>query len=185
MGWLDYTLKLDDKIISDMEEIAKEVNEKATVLLVVGIGGSYLGTEAAIDSLKPAFSNEIARKNGKLAVYFVGQNISADYISELLEHIKDESVYVNVISKSGTTTEPAIAFRILKNFVEQKYGKDEAKNRIIATTDAKKGALRTLADQEGYRTFVIPDDIGGRFSVICPVGLFCQSLVREFQYVIS
>lgn len=170
LGWIDYPLNITDKFISEINEIADEIRDKATVLIVVGIGGSYLGAKSAIDSLRNAFVNEIGRKNNKLAIYFLGQNMSPAYIKELLEHIKGESVYVNVISKSGTTTEPAVAFRIIKEFMENEYKNDAAK-RIIATTDEKRGALRTLATNEGYRTFVIPDDVGGRFSVITPVGL--------------
>lgn len=184
VGWLDYSFNMSEELLTNIEEIAKEIREKADALLVIGIGGSYLGAKAALESLRSTFVNQNASKYGELAIYFIGQNMSAEYMSELFEHIKGESVYVNVISKSGTTTEPAIAFRLVKAYMEAQYGKEEAKNRIIATTDAARGALRTLSDQEGYRTFVIPDDIGGRFSVITPVGLLpmaCANIsIREF-----
>lgn len=184
LGWLDYSLDLKEELLKEIEDIAEEIKQKADVLLVIGIGGSYLGAKAALESLRNSFINNNAKKYGKLDIYFIGQNMSAEYISELFEHIKGQSVYANVISKSGTTTEPAIAFRIVKSYIEALYGKEEAKNRIIATTDEKRGALRTLSDQEGYRTFVIPDDVGGRFSVITPVGLLpiaCADIsIRDF-----
>lgn len=171
LGWLDYPLNIDDELMSSIQAVADEIREKATVLVVVGIGGSYLGAKSAIECLQETFQNEKSRKNGDLAIYFLGQNLSPRYMNELFEHIKDESIYVNVISKSGTTTEPAVGFRFMKKIIEEKYGMQEASKRIIATTDAKRGALKELSNKAGYRTFVIPDDVGGRFSVITPVGL--------------
>ena len=142
------------------------------VLVVIGIGGSYLGARAAIECLGHSFRNNLNKEERKTPeIYFAGNNISSTYLIDLLDVIKDKDVSLNVISKSGTTTEPAIAFRVLKEFLENKYGKDEAAKRIYATTDAKKGALKQVSDEEGYETFVIPDDVGGRFSVLTPVGL--------------
>lgn len=171
VGWVDYPNQLTDVFIKEIQDIADEVIEKATTLLVVGIGGSYLGAQSALTALTPTFSNETAIRTGKgLKIYFVGHQMSASYTNALLDHVKDEDIYVNVISKSGTTTEPAVAFRLVKQLMEEKYG-DQAVNRIIATTDQARGALKQLADQSGMRTFVIPDDVGGRFSVLTPVGL--------------
>ncbi len=144
----------------------------AIVLIVIGIGGSYLGARAAIEMLSHSFHSALdASKRKTPQIFFVGNNISSTYMADLLEVIEGKDVSVNVISKSGTTTEPAIAFRIFKDILEKKYGKEEAAKRIYATTDAKRGALRQLADEQGYETFVIPDDIGGRFSVMSAVGL--------------
>lgn len=142
------------------------------MFIVIGIGGSYLGSRAAIEMISNTFYNNLDKNQRKVPqIYFAGNNISSTYMADLLELVKDKDICVNVISKSGTTTEPAIAFRIFKELLENKYGKEGAKERIFATTDAAKGALRTLADSEGYETFVIPDDVGGRFSVLTPVGL--------------
>ena len=135
------------------------------MLLVIGIGGSYLGAKSAIEMLKPYFGYKGTE------VIFVGHQISSTYVNELVEYVKDKEIAINVISKSGTTTEPAIAFRIFRELVEKKYGKEEAKNRIYATTDKKKGALKGLATENGYETFVVPDDVGGRYSVLTAVGL--------------
>ena len=143
----------------------KRIQSQSQVLLAIGIGGSYLGARAAIEMLKKYFNQT------GVEVIFVGNQISSTYVAELLEYLKDKDFSINVISKSGTTTEPAIAFRIFKEYIEERYGKAEAKNRIYATTDKAKGALKTLADAEGYMTFVVPDDVGGRFSVLTPVGL--------------
>lgn len=172
VGWLDLPLNYDKDEFERVKKAAKRVQENADVLLVVGIGGSYLGARAAIEFLCNTFYNNMKKEDRKTPeIYFVGQNISSTYMTHLMKLIEGKSVYVNVISKSGTTTEPAIAFRIIKEYVEKKYGKDGAKERIIATTDAKKGALKQLANEEGYETFVVPDDVGGRFSVLTPVGL--------------
>jgi glucose-6-phosphate isomerase len=167
LGWVDYLRKLDSSVIDKIKDISSEIKKNADVLIVVGIGGSYLGSKAVIESFANSFTGTV---NGGVKVIFAGQNLSSLYMDELLDEIKDKSVYVNVISKSGTTTEPAIAFRIIKKFMEEKYGEDSS-NRIIATTDISKGALRSLSDIKGYRTFIIPDDVGGRYSVLTPVGL--------------
>jgi len=172
VGWVDYTKKIANEDIEKINAIAKDIREKADVFIVIGIGGSYLGSKAVLDALLHPFHNELSKEKRKAPkIYFAGNQISGTYLSFLLEMIENESVFLNVISKSGTTTEPAVAFRILKAAVEKKYGKQEARRRIVATTDASKGALRQLASQEGYETFIIPDDVGGRYSVITPVGL--------------
>ncbi len=142
----------------------------ADYVVVVGIGGSYLGARAVIDGLSHSFDYLLSNRKNPVML-FAGQNIGEDYTAELLELLEDKSFGVVVISKSGTTTEPAIAFRLLKELCEKKFGKDGARKRIIAVTDKAKGALRTLADREGYKTFIIPDNVGGRFSVLTPVGL--------------
>lgn len=171
LGWLDYSDDISEDLIKDIQETADSIRKDADVLLVVGIGGSYLGAKSAIEALRVPFYNEKSKDaaNGP-KVYFIGHHLGANYMRALLEHVQDMSVYVNVISKSGTTTEPAVAFRLVKAFMDKKYGA-QAKSRIIATTDEKRGALKSLADQETYKTFVIPDDVGGRFSVFTPVGL--------------
>ena len=164
LGWTDYTDAVESSMYDKVKEIASEMRSEAEALIVVGIGGSYLGSRAVIDALTHSFRKDFE-------VYFAGNSISGTYLKELMDVVKEKNVYVNVISKSGTTTEPAIAFRYIKNFMEEKYGKEESRKRIIATTDKARGALRTLAEMEGYRTFIIPDDVGGRFSVFTPVGL--------------
>lgn len=170
LGWVELPSQITDAQFSDLEATAASLRAKADYVVVVGIGGSYLGARAVIDALNNSFDwLQTNRKNP--VILYAGQNIGEDYTHELLEFLKDKSFAVIVISKSGTTTEPALAFRLLKEMVESKYSKAEAKERIVAITDAKKGALRTLATQEGYKTFVIPDDVGGRFSVLTPVGL--------------
>ncbi|MDO5575843.1 MAG: glucose-6-phosphate isomerase [Fibrobacter sp.] len=166
LGWLDLP-KAMSKSVALINEKAAEIREKTDVMICIGIGGSYLGARAAIEYLSPTF--EDARKP---RIVFCGHSINSDYIADLLDLVKDKSVSVNVISKSGTTTEPGIAFRIIRQWMEQRYGKKEAASRIIATTDPAKGALRKLANEEGYATFGIPSDVGGRFSVLTPVGLF-------------
>ncbi len=172
IGWVDLPINYDKEEFDRVKAAAKKIQETADVLIVIGIGGSYLGARAAIEALTHSFYNNLNKDDRKTPeVYFAGNSISGKYLSDLLDVIKDKDVCLNVISKSGTTTEPAIAFRILKSYVEEKYGKEEAKNRIFATTDKEKGALRTLADQEGYETFVIPDVVGGRYSILTPVGL--------------
>ena len=166
LGWLQLPLNHQEELLNSIEGVAKEISEKATVLIVIGVGGSYLGTKAVHDALKPYFGgNEKGPE-----IVFAGQNMSGAYIQQLLRYIEDKQVFINVISKSGTTTEPAIAFRILRSYMEERYG-EEAVERIIVTTDREKGALKQLADEKGYRAFVIPDDIGGRYSVLTPVGL--------------
>lgn len=165
LGWLDLPVEYDKKELASILAAAKRIQKQSQVLLAIGIGGSYLGARAAIEMLKKYFNNK------GVEVIFVGNQISSTYASELLDYLKDKEFSINVISKSGTTTEPAIAFRIFKEYIEKRYGKAEAKNRIYATTDKARGALKTLADAEGYETFVVPDDVGGRFSVLTPVGL--------------
>ena len=170
MGWVNLPSSISDAELSDMETTVDSLKSRVDVVVVIGIGGSYLGSKAVIEALSNNFSQlQTDRKNP--LVLFAGQNISEDYLFELREVLKTKSYALVVISKSGTTTEPALAFRFLKKDIEEKYGKEEAKTRIIAITDAKRGALKTLATQEGYKTFVIADDIGGRFSVLTPVGL--------------
>lgn len=165
IGWLNWANNYDKDEFSRIKEVAAKVRENTEVFVVCGIGGSYLGARAAIEMMNGLYGDN------KPEIIYMGNTFSSTYISQVMNHIKDKEVTVNVISKSGTTTETALAFRILKQFMEEKYGED-AKNRIIATTDKARGTLKALADKEGYETFVIPDDIGGRFSVITPVGLF-------------
>lgn len=172
LGWVELPNNYDIEEFDRIKKSAEKIKSDSDVLLVIGIGGSYLGSRAAIEMASHSFRNNLSKEDRKSPeIYYVGHNISSTYIMDLLDVIKDKDVSINVISKSGTTTEPAIAFRIFKEFVEKKYGKEEASKRIYATTDAKRGALRQLADEEGYETFIIPDDVGGRFSVLTPVGL--------------
>ena len=172
LGWVELPNNYDKEEFDRIKKAAEKIKSDSDVLLVIGIGGSYLGARAAIEMCSHSFRNNLNKEDRNAPeIYFVGNNISSTYMMDLLDVIKDKDVSINVISKSGTTTEPAIAFRIFKDFLEKKYGKEEASKRIYATTDAKKGALKKLADEEGYETFVIPDDVGGRFSVLTPVGL--------------
>ena len=172
LGWVNLPNDYNKEEFDRIKKAAEKVKSDSDVLLVIGIGGSYLGARAAIEMASHSFRNNLSKEDRKSPeIYFVGQNISSTYMMDLLDVIKDKDVSINVISKSGTTTEPAIAFRIFKDFLEKKYGKEEASKRIYATTDSSKGALRQLADEEGYETFIIPDDVGGRFSVLTPVGL--------------
>lgn len=164
IGWLNWANNYDKDEFSRIKEVAAKVRENTEVFVVCGIGGSYLGARAAIEMMNGLYGDN------KPEIIYMGNTFSSTYIAQVMNYIKDKEVTVNVISKSGTTTETALAFRILKQFMEEKYGED-AKNRIIATTDKARGTLKALADKEGYETFVIPDDIGGRFSVITPVGL--------------
>ncbi|TFZ39658.1 glucose-6-phosphate isomerase [Soehngenia longivitae] len=171
-GWLDLSLHFDHDEYHRLLMKAEEIRNNADYLIVIGIGGSYLGARAVIEALNHSFYNLIEDdKRSAPKILFAGNNLSGKYLSDLFEIIKDKEVYVNVISKSGTTTEPAIAFRFFKKFMEDKYGKEGAKKRIIATTDKSRGSLKELANINGYETFVIPDDIGGRYSVLTPVGL--------------
>ena len=172
LGWIDLPINYDkdefDRILKASEKIQKD----SEVLLVIGIGGSYLGARAAIEFLRHNFYNSVSKEVRKTPeIYFVGNNISTRYMTHLIDVIGDRDFSINIISKSGTTTEPAIAFRIFKKLLIDKYGKKEAAKRIYATTDKAKGALKHLADEEGYETFVVPDDIGGRYSVLTAVGL--------------
>ncbi|MDG5816273.1 glucose-6-phosphate isomerase [Chitinispirillales bacterium ANBcel5] len=167
LGWLELPKAIDPATLKQISEKAEQIRSKADVLICVGIGGSYLGAKAAIEYLSPSFE-----QMRKPQIIFAGHTINSDYLSDLLESLKDKEVAVNVISKSGTTTEPGIAFRVIRHWMEQRYGRKEAASRIIATTDPSKGALRKLANEEGYSAFEIPGDVGGRFSVLTPVGLF-------------
>ena len=170
LGWVELPDMITNESLSDIEATAKSLKTIADYVVVVGIGGSYLGARAVIDALNNSF-DWLQTKRENPVILYAGQNIGEDYTAELLEFLQDKSFAVVVISKSGTTTEPAIAFRLLKELIESKFGKSGAKDRIVAITDEKRGALRTLADQEGYKTYVIPDDVGGRYSVLTPVGL--------------
>lgn len=172
LGWIDLPVNYDKEEFARIQQAAKKIREDSDALIVIGIGGSYLGAKAAIDMLSHSFYNVLPKDQRKgPEIYFAGNNISSTYISHLLEALEGKDISVNVISKSGTTTEPAIAFRIFRELLEKKYGKEEARKRIYATTDRARGALKSLADAEGYETFVIPDDVGGRYSVLTAVGL--------------
>lgn len=172
VGWVDHPLNYDKEEFVRIKKAAEKIKSDSDALIVIGIGGSYLGAKAAIDMLSHSFHNVMPKSKRKAPeIYFVGNNISSTYIADLLEVIEGKEISVNVISKSGTTTEPAIGFRIFKEYMENKYGKEGATKRIYATTDKAKGALKQLATEEGYETFVVPDDIGGRFSVLTAVGL--------------
>ena len=172
LGWHDLPRKYDKREFKRIQAAAKKIRENSDVLVVIGIGGSYLGAKAAIEMLTHTFYNYLPNeKRGGPEIYFAGTNISGTYLTHLMELIGDRDFSLNIISKSGTTTEPAIAFRILKNKLIEKYGRIGAKDRIFATTDKSRGALKKLADGEGYETFVVPDDVGGRFSVLTAVGL--------------
>ncbi|MFD4932212.1 glucose-6-phosphate isomerase [Peribacillus butanolivorans] len=168
LGWVDLQIHYDKDEFERIKQVAERIRDNSDALIVIGVGGSYLGARAAIEALTHSFHNQV---NNTTQVYFAGHNISSTYMAHLLELLEDKDISVNVISKSGTTTEPAIAFRILREYMEKKYGKEEARKRIYATTDQAKGALKKLADEEGYETFVIPDDVGGRYSVLTSVGL--------------
>ncbi|MBP1930167.1 glucose-6-phosphate isomerase [Ammoniphilus resinae] len=169
LGWVDLPLHYDREEFARVKEAAKRIQSDSQALVVIGIGGSYLGARAAIEMLSPAYYNQGGRKVPE--IYFAGNSVSAPYLSRLLELLEGKDLSVNVISKSGTTTEPALAFRFFRELLEKKYGKEGAKKRIYATTDREQGALKKLADREGYETFVIPDDVGGRYSVLTAVGL--------------
>ncbi|AIQ62898.1 Glucose-6-phosphate isomerase [compost metagenome] len=171
-GWIDLPQTYDKEEFARIQAAAKKIQGDSEVLIVIGIGGSYLGARAAIESLTHSFYNNLDKSKRKTPeIYFAGNNISSTYVTHLLQLIEGKDFSVNVISKSGTTTEPAIAFRIFRAALEKKYGKEEARKRIYATTDKARGALKTLATEEGYETFVIPDDVGGRYSVLTAVGL--------------
>ena len=172
LGWMDLPVDYDKDEFARIKKAAEKIRSDSDVLIVIGIGGSYLGARAAIEMLTNSFYNSIDKEKRKSPqIFYAGNSISSTYLVDLLEAVDGKDISVNVISKSGTTTEPAIAFRIFKDLLEKKYGKEEAKKRIYATTDKARGALKTLADEEGYETFVIPDDVGGRYSVLTPVGL--------------
>ncbi|MCL2321471.1 MAG: glucose-6-phosphate isomerase [Oscillospiraceae bacterium] len=172
LGWSNLPVEYNEDEFERIKILADKIKNKCDVLVNIGIGGSYLGAKAAIELFSHSFFDLLKgdKKNG-VKVIFAGNNMSSKYLSDLMDAIEDKDVCLNVISKSGTTTEPAIAFRILKDFIERKYGLQESKNRIFITTDKEKGTLKSLADKEGYETFVIPDDVGGRYSVLTAVGL--------------
>ncbi len=172
LGWVSLPADYDKEEFARIEKAAEKIRSDSDVLVVIGIGGSYLGARAAIEMLSHSFHNSLCKDKRKAPqIFYAGNSISSTYLVELLEAVEGKDISVNVISKSGTTTEPAIAFRIFKELLEKKYGKEGAKGRIYATTDKSRGALKTLADAEGYETFVIPDDVGGRYSVLTAVGL--------------
>ncbi len=166
LGWVGLPNEYDKSEFSRIKDAASRIRSNSDILLVIGIGGSYLGAKSAIEMLSKHFD-----KNKDLEIIFVGHQISSNYITDLINYINGKNFSINVISKSGTTTEPAIAFRIFKDLLEKKYGKEGSKERIFATTDKEKGALKKLATEEGYETFIVPDDVGGRFSVLTAVGL--------------
>ncbi|MEC7641311.1 MAG: glucose-6-phosphate isomerase [Nitrospinota bacterium] len=170
LGWLHLPSGMAETSLRDIEDTAAQIRKNFDTFICIGIGGSYLGARAAIDFLSPAFIGSNAAQKGP-KIYFAGHNIDSDYLSGLLDLIAEKNVCLNVISKSGTTTEPALAFRLLKDELKRKFGATEVKKRIFVTTDKAKGALKSLADREGYKTFTIPDDVGGRYSVFTPVGL--------------
>lgn len=172
LGWTTLPANYDINEFERIKKAAAKIRENSDVLVVIGIGGSYLGAKAALDMLTNSFYNLLDKNDRKAPqILFAGNSISSNYLHDLVNLVKDKDISVNVISKSGTTTEPALAFRIFKELLEEKYGKDGARERIFATTDKAKGTLKSLSDTEGYETFVIPDDVGGRFSVLTPVGL--------------
>lgn len=171
LGWVNLPSVTTDSLLADIEASARQLRENCDIVVAVGIGGSYLGAKAVIEALSDSFSMLRSDDNRRCRVLFAGQNIGEDYLYELQDLLRDKKFGIIVISKSGTTTEPAIAFRLLKEQLEAQVGKEEAAKRIVAITDAKRGALRQLATEEGYKTFVIEDNVGGRFSVLTPVGL--------------
>ncbi len=172
LGWIDLPVDYDKEEFARIKKAAEKIKSDSEVLLVIGIGGSYLGARAAIEFLRHSFYNMVSKEIRKTPeIYFVGNSISSTYVKHLMDVIGERDFSVNIISKSGTTTEPAIAFRIFKEMLEKKYGKAEAAKRIYATTDKARGALKNLATEEGYESFVVPDDVGGRFSVLTAVGL--------------
>ena len=171
LGWVDLPVNYDKDEFERIVALSERLKDKADCVVVCGIGGSYLGARAGIEMIQGLYPDT------NKEVVFIGNTFSSTYISQVLNHIKDKNVVVNVISKSGTTTETALAFRLIKQFMERKYGKEECKDRIIATTDKEKGTLKALADLEGYDTYVIPDDVGGRYSVLTPVGLVPMALM--------
>ncbi|NBJ91070.1 glucose-6-phosphate isomerase [Parablautia muri] len=172
LGWIDLPVDYDKEEFDRIKKAATKIQSDSEVLLVIGIGGSYLGARAAIEFLRHSFYNVVSKEIRKTPeIYFVGNSISSTYIKHLMDVIGDRDFSINMISKSGTTTEPAIAFRVFKAMMEEKYGKEEAAKRIYATTDKARGSLKSLATEEGYESFVVPDDVGGRFSVLTAVGL--------------
>lgn len=173
LGWIDLPEQVGEESLKCIETCAERLRKSSEVVVVVGIGGSYLGARAVIEALQNSYANfrSHAKTDNRPVVVYAGNHMAADVVTELFDYLKDKDYSVVVISKSGTTTEPAIAFRMLKGDLEQRYGKSEARHRIVAITDEHRGALKKLADTEGYETYVIPDDVGGRYSVLSPVGL--------------
>ena len=172
LGWIELPTNYDKEEFERIKKAAKKIQNDSDALIVIGIGGSYLGARAVIDSLTNSFYNLMDENKRKMPqIFYAGNNLSPVYINDLLEYLEGKDISINVISKSGTTTEPAIAFRIFREVLETKYGVEEARKRIYVTTDKKRGALKTLSNEEGYETFVIPDNVGGRFSVLTAVGL--------------
>ncbi|GAE44583.1 glucose-6-phosphate isomerase [Mesobacillus boroniphilus JCM 21738] len=172
LGWIDLPVDYDKEEFARIQKSAEKIKSDSDVLLVVGIGGSYLGARAALEFLQHSFYNALPKEKRKTPqVIFIGNNISSTYMTDVMDLLEGKDFSINVISKSGTTTEPAIAFRIFRKLLEEKYGVEGARKRIYATTDKARGALKTLADEEGYESFVIPDDVGGRYSVLTAVGL--------------
>ena len=169
LGWTDLPTAYDKEEFARIKAAAKKIQADSDVLIVIGIGGSYLGARAAIELLKSPFYNNMKKDTPE--IYFAGNNISADYLNTIISLCEGKRVSVNIISKSGTTTEPALAFRVFREMLEKEYGKEGAKERIYATTDKARGTLKELSDREGYETFVIADDVGGRYSVLTAVGL--------------
>ncbi|MDR2511788.1 MAG: glucose-6-phosphate isomerase [Bacteroidales bacterium] len=170
LGWVDLPDKTTPEFLQDIKDTAQKLREKSEIFVVIGIGGSYLGARAVIEALQSPFA-AMNYKKGEPFIVYAGHNLSEDYMSEILALLDKKDYSLTVISKSGTTTEPAIAFRILKNHLEKKYGKEEAKSRIVAITDKERGALKALATKESYKTYIVPDNVGGRYSVLTPVGL--------------
>jgi glucose-6-phosphate isomerase len=172
LGWIDLPADYDKEEFSRIQKAAEKIKFDSDILLVIGIGGSYLGARAAVEMLQHSFYNVLPKEKRKTPqIIFVGNNISSTYMNDVMDLLEGKDFSINVISKSGTTTEPAIAFRIFRKLLEEKYGTEEACKRIYATTDKARGALKTLANEEGYESFIIPDDVGGRYSVLTPVGL--------------
>ncbi|WNF22340.1 glucose-6-phosphate isomerase [Mesobacillus jeotgali] len=172
LGWIDLPVDYDKEEFARIQKSAEKIKSDSDVLLVVGIGGSYLGARAALEFLQHSFYNALPKEKRQTPqIIFIGNNISSTYMTDVMDLLEGKDFSINVISKSGTTTEPAIAFRIFRKLLEEKYGVEEARKRIYATTDKARGALKTLADEEGYESFVIPDDVGGRYSVLTAVGL--------------
>ena len=169
LGWVKLPSETPASLLDDINATAADLRANCDTVVVIGIGGSYLGAKAVIEALSDSF--QAYRRDAATRILFAGQNIGEDYLYELSDYLKDKKFGIIVISKSGTTTEPAIAFRLLKDQLEHQLGREEASKRIVAVTDASRGALRSLATQEGYKTYVIPDNVGGRFSVLTPVGL--------------
>lgn len=174
VGWVDLPEHYNKEEFARIKKAATKIREDSSVLIVIGIGGSYLGTRTALDFIKSPYYNQLKKDTPE--IYFAGNNISSAYLNDILQILGDRDFSINVISKSGTTTEPAIAFRIFKQLLEKKYGKEGAAKRIYATTDEKKGALKEMCNEQGYETFVIPDDIGGRFTVLTAVGLLAMAV---------